>query len=250
MSWNRSAKRWFYTQHWFINLSLLVITILALSNINLPAALATPALAQNDINTTIQNNPNSSKGKTADDFIQEIFASPVPHNVPPAEAAVEKPTSTIKSVETPADTQKLEMATSRLAKYSRMSFMNPRELLWPMRGGYISSRFGMRWGRMHRGTDIAAPMGTPILAAAGGKVIFVGWEQGYGKLIILDNGHGVKTKYGHCSAFLVKKGELVHQGDIIGKVGRTGDATGPHLHFEVIREGIATNPEKYLHRWR
>lgn len=86
------------------------------------------------------------------------------------------------------------------------------------------------------------------MAAADGKVVFSGWEGGYGQLVIVDHGNGVKTKYGHCSKLLVSTGERVQQGDIIGKVGSTGHATGPHLHYEVVREGQASNPEFFTRR--
>ncbi len=125
----------------------------------------------------------------------------------------------------------------------------------PFRGGFIRpvngpivSGFGMRFhpilkvNRMHTGVDIAAPHGTPIKAAADGEVVFAGYRRGYGNTIIIDHGGGVATLYAHCSALAVGEGTTVRQGQVIGYVGATGLATGPHLHFEVRRNGEPVNP--------
>ena len=115
----------------------------------------------------------------------------------------------------------------------------------PSRGS-LTSRFGMRWGRRHNGIDLAAPIGTPVKAADGGTVIFVGTEGAYGKLIKIDHGGGFVTYYGHLSKYHVKKGEKVFKGQKIGAVGNTGRSTGPHLHFEIRKNGVPQNPLKYL----
>ena len=112
--------------------------------------------------------------------------------------------------------------------------------------GKISSPWGMRRGRLHDGVDIPAPLGTPILAARTGKVIFSGNLHGYGRTVTLDHGDGVRTRYSHNSANLVKVGDLVQQGQPLAKVGRTGRATCTHVHFSVIIDGKTVNPEKYL----
>jgi murein DD-endopeptidase MepM/ murein hydrolase activator NlpD len=98
----------------------------------------------------------------------------------------------------------------------------------------------------HEGIDISAPMNTPIIAAAGGIVVAVTNENGYGNLITIDHGNGVVTKYGHCSRILARVGQKVQRGDVIGKVGNTGISTGPHLHYEVILNGRPVNPRKYI----
>lgn len=112
--------------------------------------------------------------------------------------------------------------------------------------GTITSRFGYRWGRNHNGLDIAAPVGTAVKAADGGEVIFAGTSGGYGKLIKIDHGGGFVTYYGHLSKISVKVGEKVYKGQTIGAVGTTGNSTGPHLHFEIRKNGNPVNPSKYL----
>lgn len=116
--------------------------------------------------------------------------------------------------------------------------------------GIITSRFGNRESIRtsgHTGLDIAAPAGTPIKAAADGKVIFSGYSGGYGYVVKLDNGNGVETYYGHCSKLYVSTGEKVEAGDVIAAVGSTGNSTGNHLHFEVRVNGNEVNPQNYLY---
>lgn len=116
-------------------------------------------------------------------------------------------------------------------------------LSWPA-GGYISSGFGQRWGRLHKGIDIAG--GGSVLAADNGRVTFAGWDGDYGKAVIIDHGNGMETLYGHMSVINVKVGEVVSQGKKIGVKGSTGDSTGVHLHFEVHVNGKLQNPMRYL----
>ena len=115
----------------------------------------------------------------------------------------------------------------------------------PSRGS-ISSGFGMRWGKMHKGIDIAASFGATISAALDGTVSYADWEDGYGNVIKIDQGRGIETTYAHCSVITVKKGEVVKKGMKIGEVGSTGNSTGPHLHFEVRENGEPKNPQKYI----
>lgn len=111
----------------------------------------------------------------------------------------------------------------------------------------ITSRFGARWGRNHKGTDFGAPTGTSIYAAAAGTVTYAGWNSGgYGYLVIISHGNGVQTYYGHCSSIITHVGAQVNAGDLIAKVGSTGNSTGPHLHFEIRINDVAYNPELYL----
>ena len=118
-------------------------------------------------------------------------------------------------------------------------------LIWPV-SGPVTSPFGMRWGRTHEGIDIGVPEGTPIHAAASGSVIYAGWEEGYGNLVVLDNGGNLATAYAHQSRIAVSIGQPVAQGDVIGYSGCTGHCLGPHLHFEVRINGSPVDPLGYL----
>jgi murein DD-endopeptidase MepM/ murein hydrolase activator NlpD len=117
--------------------------------------------------------------------------------------------------------------------------------VWPARG-QLTSRFGWRVYGYHNGIDIAAPRGAPISVAKDGRVVFAGWYFGYGQAVVVDHGNGISTVYGHASKLLVTIGEVVEAGQVIALVGSTGDATGPHLHFEIRVHGRPLNPMKYL----
>jgi hypothetical protein len=120
---------------------------------------------------------------------------------------------------------------------------------WPLLKPALSSRFGVRWGRMHEGVDLAAKQGSRILAADGGVVVRAGWWGGYGNVVIID--HGTRTTlYGHQSRLAVRKGQVVARGQVIGRVGSTGSSTGPHLHFELRIDGELQDPLDYLPRRR
>jgi murein DD-endopeptidase MepM/ murein hydrolase activator NlpD len=125
--------------------------------------------------------------------------------------------------------------------------MNFTGYIWPTKG-VITSGYGRRWGRMHKGIDIAAPIGTPVFAAASGQVISAGWNSGgYGNLVKVRHPDGSVTYYAHNSRLLVREGQIVEQGQQISEMGSTGRSTGPHLHFEVRPDGSsAVNPIAYL----
>ena len=110
----------------------------------------------------------------------------------------------------------------------------------------LTSGFGYRWGRMHKGTDFAAPHGTPIYSTADGVVIHAGWLSGYGKLVKIQHQFGIETRYAHLSKFRVKVGQRVSRGQRIGDMGNTGRSTGTHLHYEVRVGGKAVNPMIYI----
>jgi murein DD-endopeptidase MepM/ murein hydrolase activator NlpD len=118
--------------------------------------------------------------------------------------------------------------------------------IWPLSKVSVSSPFGYRSGRMHSGIDLRAPQGTPIKAAALGKVIFSGRQKGYGKIVIVAHAGGIETTYAHNSRNLVGVGQRVTKGAVIAKVGQTGNSTGNHLHFELRRRGKALDPKRYL----
>ena len=117
--------------------------------------------------------------------------------------------------------------------------------------GRITSRFGAVESirdHTHKGIDIAATRGTPILATASGKVSFAGWSSGYGYLVKIDHGNGVETYYGHCSKLYVSAGDTVEAGEQIAAVGSTGNSTGNHLHFEIRLDGKQVNPQTYVYQ--
>jgi murein DD-endopeptidase MepM/ murein hydrolase activator NlpD len=119
---------------------------------------------------------------------------------------------------------------------------SPLRMSRPVRRTGIGDRFGPRGNRFHTGVDFPAPYGWNVRAARRGRVRFVGWMSGYGRTVIVAHGHGVRTLYGHLSAAAVRPGERVSTGERIGLVGATGNATGPHLHFEVIVRGARVDP--------
>jgi len=123
---------------------------------------------------------------------------------------------------------------------------------WPSDGGWVSSGFGLRsdpfTGRtaFHEGVDIASRFGSTIKAMGGGVISYAGQKDGYGLTVEITHGNGYTTRYAHCSAVLVRVGDRVAKGQDVAQVGTTGRSTGPHLHFEVLRDGKAVNPGSYL----
>jgi murein DD-endopeptidase MepM/ murein hydrolase activator NlpD len=124
---------------------------------------------------------------------------------------------------------------------------------WPVPGyKTITSDYGMRYhpilkvNKLHTGFDIGVPAGVNILAADSGTVIYSGWMGGYGQVVVIDHGSGLSTLYAHQSTILASKGAAVNKGQVIGKVGSTGWSTGPHLHFEVRKNGTPVNPHSYI----
>lgn len=147
---------------------------------------------------------------------------------------------------------KTEVITEAVAKkVERGTLQTPPKkavgsFIYPV-SGRLSSGYGARWGRTHKGVDLACSKGTPIYASDGGTVEFSGWNSGgYGYLVIINHGNGYSTYYGHNSKNVVSAGEKVYQGQLIGYVGSTGDSTGNHVHFEIRSGGSPKNPLKYL----
>jgi len=116
---------------------------------------------------------------------------------------------------------------------------------WPL-VGVLYARFGKRGESQHDGIDIAAPLGTPILAAAEGVVLYSGYQRGYGHIVIVDHGGGLLTLYAHNQANLVKEGERVKAGTPVAKVGMASRTSGPHVHFEVREDAVPKDPLKFL----
>jgi murein DD-endopeptidase MepM/ murein hydrolase activator NlpD len=152
----------------------------------------------------------------------------------------------LTSFETESDLSHLQVALlAKTALASATPSLIPIE-------GWITSPFGYRRHpidgsyRLHAGVDIGAEPGTPVRAPAGGLVIFSGYQEGYGKVIVIDHGYGIRTLFGHLLKVFVNTGVRVKRGDIISQVGSTGYSTGPHLHYEVRKNGVPVNPVTFF----
>jgi len=134
---------------------------------------------------------------------------------------------------------------------NQKSFLQSTPSVWPTRG-WVTSGFGYRKSpftglrEKHEGWDIGARTGSAVRATADGMITVAGRERGYGKLIEIDHGYGVVTRYGHNSKNLIKVGDKVKRGQIVALVGNTGRSTGPHLHYEVLVNGVPANPKNYI----
>src|SRR5437764_3840341 len=122
----------------------------------------------------------------------------------------------------------------------------PLSLAWPLTVHVIGSPFGPRGDRWHSGIDLPAPLGTPVYAARSGEVVWAGWRGAYGFLVTVAHGHGERSMYAHLSRIDVRVGVWIGEGVRVGLIGATGDATGPHLHFEVRVRGACVNPLRAL----
>lgn len=146
---------------------------------------------------------------------------------------------------TAAVPQVVKVGTKKATSSSYVATSSTGTFSWPARGT-ITSRYGRRWGELHTGLDIGVPRGTAVKAADSGVVSFSGWNGGYGYCVIINHKNGYQTLYGHNSKLKVKVGQEVAKGQTIALSGSTGRSTGPHVHFEVRKNGVAQNPEKYL----
>lgn len=151
------------------------------------------------------------------------------------------------------EAERNERSLAELQRYfeDQKSLLASTPSIWPARG-WVTSDFGSRLDPytakrvMHQGMDIANRHGTPVIAPADGVVVFAGVEGAYGKVVVLDHGFGLKTRYAHLSEYHVGRGDKVTRGQEIGAIGNTGRSTGPHLHYEVRVNGISQNPRKFI----
>jgi len=120
------------------------------------------------------------------------------------------------------------------------------DFIWPLNHLDVSSEYGYRSGSLHAGIDLRAPRGTAIYASADGRVVFAGRKRGYGLMIVIEHGNGIETVYAHNDRNKAELGQQVRQGEVIASVGRSGNATGYHVHFEFRRLGKAENPLSYV----
>ena len=166
-------------------------------------------------------------------------------------ASVRPPVPARSGAVAPAARPRVQTAPVETAPAPAVTASRHLALLWPSRG-IVTSRFGWRvhpifGGReFHTGMDIATRYGSPVVAARAGIVRFVGWKSGYGRIVVLAHGGGIETAYSHLSAALVSPGQQVGQGQVIGRIGNSGWSTGPHLFFEVRRNGVPMDPAHYL----
>jgi murein DD-endopeptidase MepM/ murein hydrolase activator NlpD len=175
----------------------------------------------------------------------------IPGPAPAAEASLTALPGKLSSLETEAARQ--EQSLRELQEYfdDQRSLLASTPSIWPARG-WVTSDFGTRldpWTaerKMHHGLDIATPHGQPVYTPSDGTVVFAGTEGGYGKVLVLDHGYGVKTRYAHLSEIFVRTGGRVRRGDKVASVGNTGRSTGTHLHYEVRVNGIPENPRKFI----
>lgn len=152
-----------------------------------------------------------------------------------------------------AEASRQEQTLQQLTAYfdDQRSLLATTPSIWPARG-WVTSDFGTRVDpytaerKMHQGLDIATSHGQPIYSPSDGTVVFAGAEGGYGKVLVIDHGFGVKTRYGHVAEIFVRAGDRVRRGDKVAAVGNTGRSTGPHLHYEVRVNGIPENPRKFI----
>lgn len=177
--------------------------------------------------------------------------SAIPGPAPAAESNLAALPGKLASLET--ETSRQEQSLRELQEYfdDQRSLLAWTPSIWPTRG-WVTSDFGTRIDpytaerKMHTGMDIATPHGQPVYVPSDGTVVFTGTEGGYGKVLVVDHGYGVKTRYAHLSEISVHLGDRVKRGDRVAAVGNTGRSTGPHLHYEVRVNGIPENPRKFI----
>jgi len=145
----------------------------------------------------------------------------------------------------PAVTSKTAATKAQQAQVTRSRSRAPLHRWVRPQYGPLTSGFGYRWGRLHAGIDLAGPYGSTIVAATDGCITYAGPESGYGEVMRISDWDGTQTVYGHMSAFIRRSG-CVHAGTPVAQVGSGGDATGPHLHFEVRIGGVPVNPIPFL----
>jgi len=178
-------------------------------------------------------------------------AAQIPGPAPAAQENLSALPTRLTTHDTEASRQ--ESSLRELQEYfdDQKSLLASTPSLWPAHG-WVTSEFGVRLDPysaehvMHPGIDIATPSGQAVYAPSDGTVVFLGTEGGYGKVLVIDHGYGVKTRYGHLSEIFVKLGDRVKRGARVAAVGNTGRSTGPHLHYEVRVNGIPENPRKFI----
>ncbi len=169
-----------------------------------------------------------------------------------AENGVENILEATRNINRDINRQENEINSLLSAVSQRGTYYRSRPNQWPVKGeisspyGWRKSPFRSRKSSFHDGIDIVEDVGTEVLAAGDGKVIFAGWKAVYGKTVEIDHGYGFISRYGHNSAILVNEGDKVKKGEPIARLGNTGNSTGPHLHFTILKNNESVNPVNYL----
>jgi murein DD-endopeptidase MepM/ murein hydrolase activator NlpD len=216
-----------------------------------------PEFTPSNYNRMIKNqNPVRVQTNSDGETVIPIAVEPPPA-VPQSRKIAAAPTSSDRynpSLRTPVGTTVSPELPDNNSNQDPFSPNNVRPFagyIWPAKG-VLTSGYGWRWGRMHKGIDIAAPIGTPVVAAADGEIVYARWNSGgYGNLVDIRHPDGSVTRYAHNNRILVKEGQYVAQGQQIAEMGSTGFSTGPHTHFEIHPGGQgAVNPIAYLPRRR
>ncbi|HEY7724567.1 MAG TPA: M23 family metallopeptidase [Anaeromyxobacteraceae bacterium] len=185
--------------------------------------------------------------------IGPIAGPDVPREGPPPAASQGLAALPVRVAALGSHADRRERSLRELQEYldDRDSLLASTPSLLPTRG-WATSEFGPRHDpvnaehRMHEGLDIATDHGRPVVAPSDGTVVFKGWEGGYGNVLVIDHGFGVKTRFGHLHQILVNLGDQVKRGTRVAHVGNTGKSTGPHLHYEVRVNGVPENPRKFV----
>jgi murein DD-endopeptidase MepM/ murein hydrolase activator NlpD len=236
-------------------LSLLMTLACSTGFLAAPAATSVPGQPDITGQAALTTTPNQSdQNETLKSFMASMTYTPKALPMPTEqevqdlikEMALTSPTS--PEIEENVPVENTAPAPDKARKKTVKTASKNLNFLKPVVDAFVSSHFGVRWGKMHDGVDLAANAGAPIHAAEGGKITFSGWKGGYGNFVTIDHGSGYVTRYGHASALLVKKGQVVKRGQTIALVGSTGHSTGPHLHFEVVSKGKFQNPLAYINR--
>lgn len=198
---------------------------------------------------------------SSESFAQQdkVFNAKKPLNDQRGEVAVEKTDKDYASLviridKAVKDTQLKEQSVIDLweSLSERQSLLNATPNIKPVRGGWLTSHFGYRVSpftgktALHAGIDIAVAAGSPVFAPADGVVVFASYDESYGKLVTIDYGYGVTTRFGHLSQIYVQAGQRVNKWDVVAAVGNTGRSTGPHLHYEIRINGTPVDPINYI----
>lgn len=215
------------------------------------------AVLQEDMNRLNQLESDIRKLITSEDDSQTSRSSNRPNmgfngqGGPVSKPQLEQIASMLQNIQSDLKTKEETLTSLRDTLQERKVRQACTPSIWPANGD-VTSRFGWRNAPLgsgsdfHPGIDIANNIGTPISAAADGRVVYSGWYSGYGKLVQIDHGNGIETLYGHCSELIVHEGQTIHKGELIAYMGSTGWSTGSHVHYEVRANGSAVNPASFL----